>query len=180
MKVSALNAALSAVWAMEEQALEVLLAIAAREHDVTPEALEAYAAKSLANSQRGRVRDGVAVLDANGALFRRANIFTAMSGATSYEILRADLQAALDDPAVKAIMLNIDSPGGEVSGTDELAQAIFDARGTKPIVAYVGGTGASAAYWLASAADKVVVSPTAVLGSIGVQVAYPRARRQGR
>jgi hypothetical protein len=95
MKVSALDAALRAVWAMEPQALEVLLAIAAREHDVTEEALEAYAAKSLANTQRARVRDGVAIIEANGALFRRANLFTAMSGATSYDILRADLQAAL-------------------------------------------------------------------------------------
>jgi hypothetical protein len=94
MKVSALDAALRAVWAMEPQALEVL-AIAAREHDVTEEALEAYAAKSLANTQRARVRDGVAIIEANGALFRRANLMTAMSGATSYDILRADLQAAL-------------------------------------------------------------------------------------
>jgi ClpP class serine protease len=65
----------------------------------------------------------------------------------------------------------IDSPGGEVNGADELARAIFEARGTKPIVAYVGGSGASAAYWIASAADRIVVSPTAVLGSIGVQMA---------
>lgn len=172
MKVSALSAALSAVWAMEERALEVVLGIAAREHDVTEEALEAYAARSLANADRARVRDGVAIIDANGPLFKRANLMTAISGATSYTIMRADLQAALDEPTVNAIILNIDSPGGEASGADELAQAIYDARGKKPIVAYVGGTGASAAYWLASAADKIVVSPTSVLGSIGVQVAY--------
>lgn len=172
VRMSALDAALNAVWAMEEQALESLLAIAARENDVSPEALDAYASKTLANAQQARVRDGVAVLDAVGPLFKRANIFTAISGATSYTIMRADLQAALDDPKVKAIVLNIDSPGGEASGTAELAQAIYDARGTKPIVAYVGGNGASAAYWIASAADRVVVSSTAVLGSIGVQVAY--------
>lgn len=172
MKGNALKAAMSVVWAMEERALESVLEIAAREHDVTEEALEAYAAKSLANSQRARVRDGVAIIDANGPLFRRANLMTAISGATSYSIIRADLQAALDDPSVRAIMLNIDSPGGEVNGANELAQAIFDARGSKPIVAYVGGAGASAAYWIASAADSIVASPTAVLGSIGVQVAY--------
>lgn len=172
MKASALKAAMSAVWAMEERALETVLEIAAREHDVTEEALEAYAAKSLSNAQRARVRDGVAVIDAIGPLFKRANLMTAISGATSYTIMRADIQAALDDPAVKAVILNIDSPGGEASGTDELAQAVFEARGVKPIVAYVGGYGASAAYWLASAADKVVVSPTAILGSIGVQVAF--------
>jgi ClpP class serine protease len=69
-----------------------------------------------------------------------------------------------------------------VNGANELAQAIYEARGTKPIVAYVGGSGASAAYWIASAADRIVVSPTAVLGSIGVQVAYrePKPRRPAR
>jgi capsid assembly protease len=172
MKASALKAAMSVVWAMEERALETVLEIAAREHDVTEEALEAYAAKSLANAERARVRNGVAIIDAIGPLFKRANLMSAISGATSYTIMRADIQTALDDPAVRAIILNIDSPGGEASGTDELAQAVFEARGAKPIVAYVGGYGASAAYWLASAADKVVVSPTAILGSIGVQVAF--------
>jgi signal peptide peptidase SppA len=156
---------------MEERALETVLEIAAREHEVSEEALEKYATKSLANAEKARVRDGVAIIDANGALFKRANLMTAISGATSYSIMMADLQAALDDPAVRAIMLNIDSPGGVVSGADELSQAVYDARGKKPIVAYVNGMGASAAYWLASAADRIVASPTAVLGSIGVQMA---------
>jgi ClpP class serine protease len=117
MKLTAFDAALNAVWAMEERSLEMLLEIAAREHDVTPEALEAYTAKSVANAQRARSRDGVAILDAIGPLFRRANLMTAISGATSYDILRQDLQTALDDPTVKAIILNIDSPGGEANGT---------------------------------------------------------------
>jgi hypothetical protein len=98
MKVSALDAALNAVWAMEEQALEVLLAIAARDHDVTPEALEAYAAKSLANAEKAKVRDGVAIIEANGPLFRRANIMTAISGATSYDVLRRTSKRRLMTP----------------------------------------------------------------------------------
>lgn len=165
----ALEAALNVVWAMEEGALQTLLAIAAREHETTPEALEAYRAKSLANAERARARDGVAIIDVIGATFKRANLMTAMSGATSYEMIRADFQAALDDPKIKAIMLNIDSPGGEASGTGELAEAIFAARGQKPITAYVGGMGCSAGYWLASAADNIVIDPTALLGSIGVK-----------
>lgn len=165
----ALEAALNVVWAMEEGALQTLLAIAAREHETTPEALEAYRAKSLANAERARVRNGVAIIDVIGATFKRANLMTAMSGATSYEMIRTDFQAALDDPKVKAILLNIDSPGGEASGIGELADAIFAARGQKPITAYVGGLGASAAYWMASAADNIVVDPTALLGSIGVK-----------
>lgn len=169
----ALDAALNAVWAMEERALETLLDIAARDNtDVTPQALEAYRAKALDGTQRATVRKGVAILGVTGPLFKRANLFTAISGASSYDVLRTDLQAALDDPKVNAILLDIDSPGGEVNGGNELAQAIYAARGTKPIVAYVGGTGASMAYWIASSASKVVVDPTAILGSIGTQVAF--------
>lgn len=169
----ALDAALNAVWAMEERALETLLDVAARENvDVTPEALEAYRAKSLAGTERVGDRDGVAILGVTGPLFKRANLFTAISGASSYDVLRTDLQAAIDDPKITAILLNIDSPGGEVNGGNELAQAIYAARSVKPIVAYVGGTGASMAYWIASSASKVVVDPTAILGSIGTQVAF--------
>lgn len=169
----ALDAALNAVWAMEERALETLLDVAARDNtDVTPQALEAYRAKGLDGTQRATVRNGVAILGIAGPLFKRANLFTAISGASSYDVLRTDLQAALDDPKVNAILLDIDSPGGEVNGGNELAQAIYAARDTKPIVAYVGGTGASMAYWIASSASKVVVDPTSILGSIGTQVAF--------
>lgn len=177
----ALDAALNAMWAMEEGALATLLDIAARQNDVTPEAIEAYRAKSLAQAEQARVRDGVAIIDVTGATFKRANMFTAMSGATSYDIIRADLQAALDDPKIKAVMFNIDSPGGEASGATELSTAIYQARGKKPIAAYVNGMGASAAYNIASAVDpgRLYVAADAMLGSIGVQMAMrepaPRA-----
>lgn len=169
----ALDAALNAMWAMEEGALATLLDIAARQNEVTPEAIEAYRAKSLAQAEQARVRDGVAIIDVTGATFKRANMFTAMSGATSYDIIRADLQAALDDPKVKAVMFNIDSPGGEASGATELSTAIYQARGKKPIAAYVNGMGASAAYNIASAVDpgRLYVATDAMLGSIGVQMA---------
>lgn len=168
----ALEAALNAMWAMEETALDRLFMIAERANDVTPEALEAYRAESLKRAERATVRDGVAIIEANGALFKRANLMDAMSGATSYEIMRRDLQVAIEDPKVKAVLFSIDSPGGEVTGAGELARAIFDARGTKPIAAYVAGSGASAAYWIASAVDpgRITIDPTAMLGSIGVQM----------
>lgn len=92
------------------------------------------------------------------------------SGATSTQILATDIRQALDNPAVKAIVLNIDSPGGVASGINELADMIYAGRSQKRIVAYVGGTGASAAYWIASAAHEVVVDDTAMVGSIGVVV----------
>jgi capsid assembly protease len=166
--MSALESAVSAPWAMLPERVEELLTIAAREHEWSPEALEAYRAQAADRGERMLVRDGVAILDVSGPLFKRANLFVKFSGATSYEIMRRDLQVALDDPAIHSIMLRVDSPGGEANGCDELAQAIYEARGKKPIAAYVSGMACSGGYWLASAADKVVVSDLAVLGSIGV------------
>lgn len=168
-KLRALEAAENVVWAMEESALQTLLAIAGREHEVTPEALEAYQAKALAGTNQAQIRDGVAIIAANGPMFKRANIMTAMSGATSYEIMRQDLQAAIDGGKAKAAIVNLDTPGGEASGAGELANYIASLRGTFPVVAYVNGTAASAGYWIASACSEIVVDAQAVLGSIGVQ-----------
>lgn len=163
-----LEAARSAPWLMMPERVEELLSIAARENEVTPETLEAYRARSVSSAERLTRRDETAVIPVVGPLFRRANLFTEMSGATSYAMLRRDFQAAMDDPSFTSIILDIDSPGGEANGTAELAEAIFQARDTKRVVAYVGGTAASAAYWIASAASEIVISPSALLGSIGV------------
>lgn len=162
----ALEMAMSSPWAMLPEAVENLLTIAAREHD--PQALEAYRAQRADRGERLGIRDNVAILNIEGPLFKRANLFVSFSGATSYEIVRRDLQAALDDKAVDAIILNIDSPGGEANGCDELASAIYAARDKKPITAYVSGMACSGAYWLAAATGRIVVSDAAVLGSIGV------------
>ncbi|MDP4022055.1 S49 family peptidase [Methylobacterium sp. NEAU 140] len=168
----ALSAAISMAWAIEEESLAKLIEIASREHEPSPQALEAYRAQTLAKAERATYRDGVAIVSVEGPLFKRANLMTEFCGATSYDVLRRDLQAAVDNPAVRAILLNVDSPGGEVAGACELAMAVRNVRGTKPIVAYVGDCGASAAYWLATAADSIVIGATAALGSIGVRVAY--------
>lgn len=163
-----LESAMSAPWAMLPERVEELLSIAARENEVKPEVLEGYRASLAERGERLKVRDGVGILDVTGPLFKRANLFVAISGATSYEILRRDLQVALDDPAIHSIMLRVDSPGGEANGCDELAAAIYDARGKKPITAFVSGMACSGGYWIASAAEKIIVSDLAVLGSIGV------------
>lgn len=164
----AFDAALGTPWAMLPESLETLVAISLRENEITPEALEAYRAQSVTKAETLVQRGNVAVLNAIGPLFRRANLFTEMSGATSYDVLRRDLQVAIDDPGIRAILINVDSPGGDANGIDELAKAVVAARAVKPIVAYVGGTAASGGYWLASAASEIVVSDAALLGSIGV------------
>lgn len=164
----AFELAASRPWLMLPDALDNLMAIADRQGD--PEALEARLGKPLDNARTVTLRDGVAVIPVTGPIMRYANLFTRISGATSTQELATDLQAALDDPKVRAIVLNVDSPGGEATGINELADMIHAARSLKPIKAYVGGIGASAAYWIASAASEVVVDDTALLGSIGVVV----------
>jgi signal peptide peptidase SppA len=168
----ALALAASIPWAISQEWLTAILQIANREGD-GPEAVAARLGRPLDNTRKVAMRDGVAVVPVVGPVFRRANLFSEVSGATSTEVLALDLTRALEDPAVEAIVLDIDSPGGEASGIHELAEMIASARGQKPLVAYVGGTGASAAYWIAAAADEVVLDRTARVGSIGVVMALP-------
>lgn len=127
-----------------------------------------------ANPQQGTAGRGGS-LEAVGS---RATLFVlgplvrtdaeAASGETSYEDIRASLQAALDDPTVETIELFIDSPGGDVSGLPELAGFIEGAARQKKMCAWIDGLGASAAYWLAAATGDVRTSPSAQVGSIGV------------
>jgi signal peptide peptidase SppA len=118
--------------------------------------------------------DLIAVLPIFGIMGHRARLVREMSSGvgTSTEILGQMFKAAVKDPNVGAIVLDVDSPGGSAFGVDELASDIFAARGTKPIVASVNSMSASAAYWIASAADEVVVTPGGMAGSIGVWTAH--------
>lgn len=121
------------------------------------------------SSQRGDypVRDGIAVIDISGTLVSKASGMDAMSGLTSYADIAKDFHSAVNDPLVSGIVLAIDSPGGEVKGMFDLADAMFGARGRKPVAAVVD-CAASAAYLLASTADQVIVSQTGFTGSIGI------------
>jgi signal peptide peptidase SppA len=113
--------------------------------------------------------NGVAVIPIIGTLVNRGvAIGQDSSGFTSYESIGAQLQAALADPQVQAILLDIDSAGGEATGMFGLTQAIRVARAQKPVTALVNDMAASAAYGIASAATHTVVSQTSITGSIGV------------
>ena len=162
-------------WAITRETLETIVAIAERENE-TPQAVAARLGRPLDNAYDVEVRDGIAIIPVAGPLFRYANLFTMVSGATSYEILARDFARALDDPMVSGILLNIDSPGGEVNGVSELAGMIYEGRKRKPVRAYVGGLGASGGYWIAAAAEEIVVADTAQLGSIGVVAAFEDSR----
>lgn len=140
------------------------------------DAVQTKLASKLPGTEQAGVRDGVALIPVSGPIFPKANLFTQISGATSISSLARDFQVALDDDEVSSIVLDIDSPGGAVTGINEMSDIIRAAGEKKDVTAYVSGTGASAAYWLASAASEVVIDATARVGSIGVVVAYPSAK----
>lgn len=87
---------------------------------------------------------------------------------TMIEDLKAQLQQALEDPKVKAIVLAIDSPGGEVTASDVLYQAVKKAREKKPVVVYMGSVAASGGYYVACAGNYLMANDTTITGSIGV------------
>lgn len=167
--IKAYNLVASQPWLLQAEWLETILSIADGFGD--PEALQTKLGRPLDNARNVRMVDGVAVVPVSGPIFRHANIFTEISGATSTQVLATDLRTALDNPYVRGIVLDINSPGGEVAGINELANLIHANR-DKPIVAYAGGTMASAAYWLGAAAGEVVIDATAIVGSIGVVMSY--------
>lgn len=114
------------------------------------------------------VVNGVAVISIVGELVNRGSWMDAWSGLTSYAGIANDLQAALADDEVEGIVLDIDSPGGEAAGAMETAALVRKASSVKPVTAFVNGAAASAAYAIASGAPRIVVTPSATLGSIGV------------
>ena len=114
------------------------------------------------------VVEGIAVIEIAGTLVHRGAWIGQSSGLTSYEGIAAQLQAALSDPAIRGIALDIDSFGGEVAGAFDLADRIRAARAQKPVHAFVADHALSAAYALASQADRIILPRTGAVGSIGV------------
>ena len=112
--------------------------------------------------------DGIAVIAIAGTLVHRGAWIGQSSGLTSYEGIAAQLQAALGDPGVRGIALDIDSFGGEVAGAFDLADRIRAARAQKPVYAFVAEHALSAGYVLASQADRIILPRTGAVGSIGV------------
>src|SRR5690606_15917072 len=114
------------------------------------------------------VVDGIAVIEIAGTLVHRGAWIGQSSGLTSYEGIAAQLQAAISDPAIRGVALDIDSFGGEVAGAFDLADRIRAARQVKPVHAFVADHALSAAYALASQADRIILPRTGAVGSIGV------------
>jgi signal peptide peptidase SppA len=164
-----LRAFMQTPWAILPAKLAILEEIVIRHAE--GEKLEAEEVQALihgADRPPEQLVNNVAVLPLFGTIFPRANLMTNVSGATSAERFGAQFAELVDDPEIGAIVLDVDSPGGDAQGIEEISQQIYDARGKKPIIAVANHTMASAAYWIGTAADQVVVTPSGEVGSIGV------------
>lgn len=157
-------------WAILPGKLADIVAVAQRHAagERLPPEVVAEIAAAANGRQNARQAGAVAVLPIVGTIIPRGDMLAESSGAVSATRLAANFRAALADPAVGAIVLDIDSPGGSVYGIEELAAEIYAARGVKPVVAVADHLAASAAYWLATAADEMYVAPSGDVGSIGV------------
>lgn len=124
--------------------------------------------RSVRNDPGYDIAGNVAVIPVHGTLVQKTGALRPVCGMTGYDGIRQSFLTAIEDPEVQAIVLDVDSPGGEVSGCFDLVDTIYGARGNKPIHAILSENAYSAAYALASAADRITVPRTGGTGSIGV------------
>jgi capsid assembly protease len=175
---SVISEVYSTPWAIEPsegaRMLEVL------ERWASGEAMTLWASEQIAVDQQARngrraaatsaSGGGIAVMPLYGVLTQRGNMMDAISGAGSIstDMFASQLREAMDDDAVGQILIDVDSPGGNVYGIMELADLIYQARAKKPITAIANSMAASAAYWVSSQAGQLYVTPGGEVGSIGV------------
>ena len=116
--------------------------------------------------------DGIAIIPIEGTLVHKAYGLDAASGMRSYVDIQNEVEDAATDPAIKGILLDVDSLGGEVAGVFELADTIYAARSAKPIFAVANANAFSGAYLLASGAQRIYAGQSSGMGSIGVIVTH--------
>jgi signal peptide peptidase SppA len=165
---------LTSPWAIDPAKLceiQEIYATHLRGEKIDVDAIEARLGRPLASDQQEyAIREGgVAVLAIEGVIAPKANLFTRVSGGASAQVLNTQVESAIADPRVKALVIQADSPGGSVFGGPELAATILELSKIKPIVTVSDGQMASLMYWIGSAANRVFISgPTVMVGSIGV------------
>jgi signal peptide peptidase SppA len=133
--------------------------------------LTAVQAQELIGSgQRSRpsVPGMVALIPIYGLISRRVNIMSQIFGGTTIDKLQSSFRMAMADPNVKAIVFDVDSPGGSVDGVPEFADEVFAGRKDKKIIAVADTMAASAAFWIASQAGEMIVTQSGSVGSIGI------------
>ncbi|WP_425641415.1 S49 family peptidase [Marinomonas gallaica] len=144
---------------------------------MTGEKMHIEASSFMSSRDRQRpyqVIDGVAVVPVSGTLVHKFDHVKPYSGMTGYNGIIARVQAAISDPEVKGILMDMDTPGGEVAGCFDAAQTIrsFAQEGGKPLWALADDMACSAGMAIASAADRRLITQSAVMGSVGVVMAH--------
>lgn len=168
---------LNAPWAItpaKKAEINEIYATHLRGEKIDLKGVEAAIGRPLANEQTAYTnRKGVAVIEVDGVIAKKMNMFSRISGGVSTQLLASTFRQALDDRGVTAIVMVVDSPGGEVDGTQDLAELIYSSRDVKPIVTLADGLMASAGYWIGAAAGKVyAANDTTIVGSIGVVASH--------
>jgi len=164
----ALMASLSSSWLVNPLRAAANFALV-RGSNVAPLTLaEMEAREAAANKRLARVSGNVAVIPMHGVVEQRTSMMGYFFGSAATESIGWAFDAAMADSQVKAVVLDIASPGGTTFGVQELGDKIFAARGKKQVIAVANSYADSAAYWVASQADQLFVTPGGEVGSIGV------------
>lgn len=164
-----LSFALEHPWAVTKPMRAVIAGIlagrlAGREPDPAAIAAALVNRKNLPQPAGG----AVAVIPIYGVIAPRANLLSDFSGGTTFDVLTSQLHEALANKAIKTIVFDVDSPGGNVAGATEFAREVMKARTKKPVVAVAQYLMASAAYWAMAGATEIYAAPSALVGSVGV------------
>jgi signal peptide peptidase SppA len=158
-------------WALTDEARVVVAEVLARRIAGERADGEDIAAAVAARRPTTTATGGVEVIPVHGMIAPRANLLSDISGGTTFEGLSDTLRAAVA-ARPRAIVLDINSPGGNVAGAHEFAREVLAARAQVPIVAQAHHLMGSAAYWIGSAATEIVASPSSLVGGIGVYTLY--------
>lgn len=159
---------MNSIYAMEESALNKYLSI--YDNTALHEAINKYAGQVDYKTYEVTYHGGVGVIHISGIISRHADMLASFlgMGSAAIENIAKDFQSLLDNEEIKSIILDFDTPGGAITGVNELAEIIYKARGIKPIKAYVTGLACSAGYFLAAACDEIIIDEMGSVGSIGV------------
>lgn len=159
---------LNSIYAMEESSLNKYLSI--YDNAALYEAINKYAGQIDYKTYDVSYHGSVGIIHISGIISRHADMFASFFGlgSAAIENIAKDFQSLLDNEEVKSIILDFDTPGGAITGVNELAEIIYNARGIKPIKAYVTGMACSAGYFLAAACDEIIIDEMGSVGSIGV------------
>lgn len=177
-----ISAILATPWAIDPYSIEwaaILEILDLRSAGARLTESEITARLEAAAAERGPRRGGggsdggaVAIVPVYGVISPRLALMSRMSGGTAADETGDMIARAVADPDVAGVVLDIDSPGGNVQGITELFSVVRDAAKQKPIAAVANHTMASAAYWGFAAATEIVATPSAQLGSIGIIAAH--------